>query len=74
MPTTATSGAGVRLPIAERDWLRTAEVPATYPISATLLERMRRDGEGPAYFRHGRVVLYRRADIEAWLERNLVNP
>jgi hypothetical protein len=71
MPTTATAGSGTRLPASQREWLRTAELTREYPISSSLLERMRRDGAGPPYFRHGRVVLYRRSDVEAWLEGNL---
>ena len=72
MPTTAIAGSATRQPTADRSWLRTAEVSEEYPISTSLLERLRRDGDGPAFFRRGRVVLYRRADVEAWLERGLV--
>lgn len=49
--------------------LRPADVEATYGngLNARTLERLRRDGGGPAWFGIGRRVIYRRSDVDAWL-------
>jgi excisionase family DNA binding protein len=31
-------------------------------------------GEGPRYIKRGRMVLYRRADVDVWLSEGYVNP
>jgi excisionase family DNA binding protein len=36
-------------------------------LSERTLERMRLTGLGPAYVKAGRRVLYRQADLEAWV-------
>jgi excisionase family DNA binding protein len=38
-------------------------------VSLRTLERWRQEGTGPAFIRVGRSPRYRRADIDAWLER-----
>jgi excisionase family DNA binding protein len=38
-------------------------------VSLRTLERWRQEGTGPAFIRIGRFPRYRRADIDAWLER-----
>ena len=38
-------------------------------ITVRTLERWRQEGTGPAFIRVGRSPRYRRADIDAWLER-----
>jgi excisionase family DNA binding protein len=38
-------------------------------VSLRTLERWRQQGTGPAFIRVGRSPRYRRADIDAWLER-----
>ena len=40
-------------------------------VSERTLERWRVEGTGPAYVKAGRKVLYRPADIEAWLASSL---
>lgn len=40
-------------------------------LSETWLEQMRLKGNGPQYVKLGRRVLYRPADVAAWLEANL---
>jgi hypothetical protein len=40
-------------------------------LSETWLEQMRLKGNGPRFVKAGRRVLYRPADIAAWLESNL---
>jgi predicted site-specific integrase-resolvase len=38
-------------------------------VSLRTLERWRQEGTGPAFIRISRFPRHRRADIEAWLER-----
>jgi excisionase family DNA binding protein len=38
-------------------------------VSLRTLERWRQEGTGPTFIRVGRSPRYRRADIDAWLER-----
>ena len=38
------------------------------------LAQWRHHGQGPAFYRIGRKVLYRGADINAWLEARRVEP
>jgi excisionase family DNA binding protein len=40
-------------------------------LSASTLAKMRLSGNGPAFLKLGRRVLYRRADLDAWLESRL---
>ena len=37
-------------------------------VSERTLERWRLEGVGPAYIKAGRRVLYRREDVECWLD------
>jgi hypothetical protein len=37
-------------------------------LSASTLAKMRLSGNGPAFLKAGRRVLYRRVDLDAWLE------
>lgn len=65
-PATATTG-----PEPKR-YLNSEEAARILRLSARTLERMRVEGSGPKYLKAGRGmrarVLYRPADIEAWLE------
>ena len=55
---------------AERQTLRPPEVEAVYGIGINHLQKLRMSGDGPAYCKPThRMVLYRRSDIEAWLEQ-----
>lgn len=56
----------------EPEWLDTRAVAALTSISERGLEAMRARREGPAYSRVGRLVRYRRADVEQWLEQGRV--
>jgi predicted DNA-binding transcriptional regulator AlpA len=40
--------------------------------SASLMKKLRRAGEGPAYFKIGRSVRYRVGDVRTWLESKRV--
>ena len=50
------------------DLLTTTEAAAYVGLSPRTLERYRVIGDGPPYLRVGRRVLYRRADLDAWIE------
>lgn len=39
-------------------------------VSERTLERWRVEGCGPAYLKAGRRVLYRRSDVDQWLDNN----
>ena len=49
------------------------EVSADYGFSVPWLRRARIERHGPAFLRIGRMIRYRRADIEAFLARQLVS-
>lgn len=40
--------------------------------SEVTVARWRREGNGPAYLKLGRRVMYRRVDVQAWLNNQLV--
>jgi len=57
-----------------RSVLRPTEVECIYGISASHLQKLRMRGDGPSYIKPThRMVLYRRADIEAWLDLHQIN-
>jgi hypothetical protein len=41
------------------------------PLSVLTLADWRTKGIGPAYFRVGRLIRYRQADLDAWLETRI---
>jgi len=44
-------------------------------VSAAVLRLWRSEGKGPCYFRAGeKLVRYRRADLDAWIEARLSVP
>ncbi|WP_285905496.1 helix-turn-helix transcriptional regulator [Pseudodesulfovibrio pelocollis] len=51
-----------------RDYLSPKEVEVVYPLPASTLEKMRKAGRGPRYIKRGKGVLYRHADIRAYLD------
>jgi len=46
-----------------------AEMLRVHPVT---LWRMRRDGTAPKHFRVGRRILYRKGDVENWVEQQMV--
>lgn len=50
------------------DMMTLAEVAIEKRISPATLRYWRHRGEGPLSFKLGRRVMYRRADVEAWIE------
>lgn len=59
------------LPAQDREWLRPDEVTAEFPVTYDYLAQLRHRGTGPQFFRSGRTVMYRRADVVAWLESHM---
>lgn len=53
-------------------YLDTRQAAELTGIAAHTLECWRRDGEGPAYVKLGRMVKYRRVDLDAFMEVRLV--
>lgn len=50
------------------------EVEKRYGIAKRFLEVAATKGEGPAMVKIGRLVRYRAADIEAWIQQCVVGP
>lgn len=50
------------------DLLTTPEAAAYVRRSPRTLERYRVTGEGPIFLKIGRPILYRRADLDEWLD------
>lgn len=60
-----------------REYLTRAEVVAEYPLSNSFLTKAsmdpaKRKASGPPFIKRGRKVIYRRRDIEAWLDAQMV--
>jgi predicted DNA-binding transcriptional regulator AlpA len=52
-------------------FLSTAQAAFFVGLSRRTLEKMRVQGFGPVYRKHGRYVRYHIADLEAWSQANL---
>lgn len=46
--------------------IRTADAAAHLGVSKSFLEKLRLSGGGPLYAKLGKVVIYDRADLDAW--------
>lgn len=55
-----------------RDYLRRKDVPKEYPISFSSLAHMASQGYGPRYRLVGKSAIYRRDEVEDWLEEQVV--
>ena len=53
---------------AEPDLLTTEQVAVWCTVSPATLKLWRMNGRGPAFVKLGRLVRYRRADVEQWIE------
>ena len=49
-------------------FLSTEEAGVYLGLSPRTLERLRFEGRGPAYRKHGRIVVYKREALDAWSE------
>jgi excisionase family DNA binding protein len=61
--------------VQEKTWFTTREAAAYLEVGKSTLEKYRAEGRGPAYHRHDAprgVILYKRADMDAWHEGFLV--
>lgn len=56
-----------RAPRADAEWLSTAEAAYYLGVATQTLYKWRWLGEGPPAARAGRVVRYRRTELDAWL-------
>ena len=56
------------------DLLTADDLADTIRVSKRTIIRWRSEGRGPAYVKAGHRVLYKRADVMAWLERRKVEP
>ncbi|TPG13181.1 helix-turn-helix domain-containing protein [Sphingomonas oligophenolica] len=54
--------------------LTTAETAPRLRINASTLERWRGASKGPAWLRLGGRIYYQETDVEAWIERQRVDP
>lgn len=52
-------------------YLRVAAAARYLAVSVSTLNKLRCSGGGPPYYRIGRAVLYRRADLDSWVERSV---
>jgi excisionase family DNA binding protein len=43
-------------------------------VSQAALRTWKRQGHGPAYFRAGKLLRYRKSDLDAWIEARRVCP
>jgi excisionase family DNA binding protein len=57
---------GVPLARAQSPFFTPVQAADFVKLSWRTLERMRQNGEGPAYRKHGRYIRYHIADLEAW--------
>ena len=43
-------------------------------VSSAALRSWKREGKGPSFFRAGKLLKYRKCDVDAWIEAQLVEP
>jgi len=48
---------------------KTPEAAAILGLRPRTLERMRLEGRGPTFCKHGRIVVYHESDLIAWSEK-----
>ena len=60
------------LVVSQAPYLDTRQAAELTGITASTLECWRRDGDGPPYVKFGRMVKYRRVDLDAYMEAKLV--
>lgn len=54
--------------------LKPPQVQAEYGVPVSSLANLRWLRKGPRYIKLGRTILYRRVDIEAWINSQAVEP
>ena len=43
-------------------------------VSQAALRTWKRDGKGPAFFRAGKLLRFRKSDLDLWIQERLVKP
>ena len=59
---------------AEQGYLDTKSASGLTGISTVTLEKWRTTGEGPPFVKLGRIVRYRRSDLQDFMDAHLVSP
>ena len=54
--------------------LNSQQAGAYLGCSESVLRLWRSQGQGPRYFRAGKLIRYRRTDLDAWIEARLCEP
>lgn len=49
-------------------------IAARFGIPKPVWDSMRRRGEGPAYIKNGKTLVYKISDVQDWLNRNRFEP
>lgn len=58
--------------ISKKDWLNPKEVNSEYSISVSTLAKWRMENKKLPFSKIGKYIKYKRADIEAFLNSNMV--
>jgi excisionase family DNA binding protein len=58
----------------EENYMRTAEAAKYLKVSGDQMENWRYANAGPKYVKIGRIVLYRREDLDAYIAGAVVTP
>ncbi len=56
-----------------RDYLRPPQAADYIGISQSTLAKLRVSGTGPNYSKRGRSVIYRKPDLDAWIDSGVRN-
>ena len=59
---------------AASEYISEEEAALRFGISKSTLAMWRKNDEGPAYHKNGKLTLYKVADVEEWLTRFRVSP
>ena len=43
-------------------------------VSQAALRTWKRDGKGPVFFRAGKLLRFRKSDLDQWIQKRLVEP
>ena len=58
----------------ERFVMNSKQAAGYVGCSESVLRLWRSQGQGPRYFRAGKLIRYRRADLDSWIEARLCEP
>ncbi|MGV9794428.1 helix-turn-helix domain-containing protein [Gordonia sp. NPDC003422] len=70
----ASADAGRLGKVSASDILAVQAAASYLDVSRGTLDNWRSQGRGPAYVRQGRMIRYRRADLDAWMAQGVVRP